>query len=190
MKTEPENLTAQQSLDIITTMIRQAKGKVQRNGFHFLLWGWVVVIANLGMYTLTRTGYAHPYLIWSITIPAWIISLYKGYRDGRAENVTSHLDMVTLWLWLCFGITIFTIVAFGHKINYQINAIVVLISAIPTFVSGVVLRYRPLMFGGASFWVFGIISFLVPMDTQPLVGAVAVLCGYLVPGYLLKNKKD
>jgi hypothetical protein len=190
MKADSENLTAQQSLDIITTMIRQAKGKVQKNGFHFLLWGWVVVIANLGMYTLARLDYAYPWAIWAITIPAWIISLYKGYKDGRSENMVSHLDFVTMWLWIGFGIVIFTIVAFGAKVNFQINALVVTISAIPTFVSGVVIRFRPLMFGGAALWVFGIVSFLAPREIQPLIGAVAVLCGYLVPGYLLKNKKD
>jgi hypothetical protein len=190
MKAESENLTAQQSLEIITAMIRQAKGKVQRNGFHFMMWGWVVVIANLGMFTLAKMGYPHPYIVWAITIPAWIISLYKGYRDGREENVVSHFDMVTMWVWVCFGIVVFTIVGFGFKLNYQINPLIILVSSIPTFVSGVVLRFRPLMFGGASFWVFGIIGFLMPREIQPLIGAVAVLCGYLVPGYLLKNKKD
>jgi hypothetical protein len=190
MKSESENLTAQQSLDIITTMIQQAKGKVQKNGFHFMLWGWVVVIANLGMYTLTRLDYPYPYIVWSITIPAWVISLYKGYKDGRSENATSHLDLVTLALWVTFGVCVFTIVAFGNKINFQINPLIITISSIPTFVSGVVLRYKPLMLGGASFWIFGIIAFLVPRETQPLIGAVAVLCGYLVPGYLLKHKKD
>lgn len=190
MKADSENLTAQQSLDIITSMIRQAKGKVQKNGFYFMLWGWVVVAADIGMYTLTKLDYPHPYIVWSITIPAWIISLYKGFRDGRSENVTSHLDMVTMWLWVCFGVVVFTLVGFGYKLNFQINPLIILVSSIPTFVSGVVLKFKPLMFGGASFWVFGIIGFLTPMEAQPLIGAVAIICGYLVPGYLLKSKKD
>ena len=190
MKAESENLTAQQSLEIITAMIRQAKGKVQKNGFYFMLWGWVVVVANLGMYTLIQLEYSRPYIVWAITIPAWIISLYKGYRDGKSGNATSHLDMVSMWLWVCFGIVVFTIVAFGYKLNYQINPLILTISSVPTFVSGVLLRFRPLMFGGASFWVFGIVGFLMPMDLQPLIGAVAIFCGYLVPGYLLKSKED
>lgn len=190
MKTEEENLSARQSLDIITSMIQEAKGKVQKNGFHFMLWGWVIVLANLGMYTLTKLGYPYPYIVWSITIPAWIISLYVGFKQGRSQGVTTHFDLVSLWLWVCFGICIFTLVAFGHKINYQLNPVILVISSIPTFVSGVLLRFKPLMLGGASFWVFGIICFLTTMETQPLVGAVAVFCGYLLPGYLLKNKKD
>ncbi len=190
MKAEPENLTAQQSLDIITAMIRQAKGNARRNGFHYLLWGWVAVVANLGMYGLSVMGYPHPYFVWAITIPAWVISIVKGYRDGRARPTTTHFDRVNKWLWLSFGIVIFTCVAFGGRINYQLNPLIIIICTIPTLVSGVVLRFAPLMLGGASFWVFGIIGFLVPVHVQPLVGAAAVLCGYLVPGYMLGKKKD
>lgn len=190
MKTESENLTAQQSLDIITGMIQEAKGKARKNAFQFLLWGWVIVFANLGMYTLTKLDYPYPYIVWSITIPAWIISMYKGYKQGKEQGVSTHFDMVSLWLWVCFGICTFTLVAFGHKLNYQLNPLIITISAIPTFVSGVLLRFKPMMLGGAAFWIFGIISFLTPIETQPLIGAVAILCGYLVPGYLLKNRKD
>jgi hypothetical protein len=94
-----------------------------------------------------------------------------------------------MWLWLTFGITIFTLVAFGSKINFQLNPVTLTITAVPTFLSGIMIRFRPLVWGGVSFWIFGIISFLVPRETQPLVGAVAILCGYLVPGYLLKLKQ-
>ncbi|MFZ6010902.1 MAG: hypothetical protein ACOYXT_11210 [Bacteroidota bacterium] len=190
MKTESENLSARQSLDIITSMITQAKGNVQRNSFYFLLWGWVVAVANLGMYALTLLQYDRPYIVWVITIPAWIISLYKGFRQSREERISTHFDKISMWLWISFGICVFTLVAFGYKINYQLNPAILLLCAIPTFISGVILRFTPLMLGGASFWIFSIIDFLTPMESQPLVGAIAIICGYLVPGYLLKNKKD
>lgn len=187
---KPENLTAQQSLDIITSMIQQAKGKARQNAFHFLLWGWVVMLANLGMYALNLIGYEHPYIVWIITIPAWIISMYRGFIQGRQEGASTYFGTITVWLWVSYGICIFTCVAFGNKLNYQLNPLIITISAIPTFVSGVLLRFRPVIFGGAAFWIFGIIGFLTPVETQPLVGAIAILCGYLVPGYLLKSKKD
>ena len=81
MKHEPGDLTARESLDLIAAMIRQAKGNVQRNNFYFLLWGWVVVLANLGMYTLQIVKYEHPYVVWVITIPAWTFTLYKISRS-------------------------------------------------------------------------------------------------------------
>jgi hypothetical protein len=188
MKDETENMTAQQSLDIITAMIMQAKGNVQRNNFYFLLWGWVVAIANIGMYTLERIGYEHPYIVWAITIPAWIYTLYKVFKTGKVQTTVTHFDRISGWLWISFGITIFCVVIFGGKINYQINPVILVMSAIPTVVSGIILKFRPLIVGGVSFWIFGIVAFLVSADIQPLIGASAIISGYLIPGYLLKRQ--
>jgi hypothetical protein len=187
---EPENLSAQQSLSIITSMIDQAKGNVQRNSFYFLLWGWVVALANLGMFALSMLDYQRPYIVWVITIPAWIYTIYRSIKQNADKSASTHFDRISASLWMCYAICIFTVVAFGYKINFQIGPIILIMSAVPTFVSGIILRFKPLMIGGILFWVFGIISFLVPNEMQSLAGAVAILCGYLVPGYILKNKHE
>jgi hypothetical protein len=188
MKMESENLSARQSLDIITTMIAEAKGNVQRNNFFFLLWGWVVAIANIGMYTLHSLGYSRPYIVWAITIPAWIVTLYMAFRRENIQRTVTHFDRISAWLWISFGITIFILVGFGSKINFQLNPVILAVSAIPTLVSGTILRFKPLIVGGILFWIFAIISFIVPMTMQPLLGAIAIICGYLIPGYMLKRK--
>lgn len=185
-----EDLTANERLDLITRMIQEAKGKVQKNSFYFLLWGWVIMIANLGMFILTQAGYTASYLVWTITIPAWLISIYWGARQEKAKGVSSHLGRVSTAMWISFGVVIFTLVAFGNKINFQLGPVIMLVSAIPTLASGVILRFRPLIVGGILFWMFGIVSFLLPREFQSLVGAIAITCSYLIPGYLLKNRKD
>jgi hypothetical protein len=189
MNDQSGNLSAEQSLHIITSMIRQAQGKAQRNTFFFLLWGWVVALANLGMFVLSMAKSQYSYAVWAITIPAWIYTLYKAFKREETKT-TTHFDAISGCLWISFGICIFTIVAFGYKINYNINPVILLFSAIPTFVSGMILRFKPLMIGGVTFWIAGIVSFLTPWPYQSLVGAVAITCGYLIPGYMLKNKKD
>ncbi|HEY9047697.1 MAG TPA: hypothetical protein VIN08_17445 [Ohtaekwangia sp.] len=185
-----ENLSAQQSLEIITSMIHQAKGNVQQNSFYFLLWGWVVALANLGMFILSLQEYRHPYIVWIITIPAWIYTLYRGYKQERTQRVSSPFDRISGALWICYGVCVFTLVIFGYKINFQLNPVILIVSSIPTFVSGTIVRFKPLMMGGILFWLFGIVSFLVPVYIQSLVGAVAIIGGYLIPGYLLSNKTD
>lgn len=189
MKQDVGNLSARESLDIIAAMIAQAKGKVQRNNTFFLLWGWVVVLANLGMFMLRKMEFEYFYAIWLITIPAWMYTLYKVFTSKKTETTTTHFDRISGWVWMSYGITIFIIVFFGYKINFQINPVVLIVSSIPTIVSGVILNFRPLIIGGAIFWVSGIISFLVTMETQPLIGAVGIAGGYLIPGYMLRKKQ-
>lgn len=189
MDTDAGKLSASESLEIITAMIAEAKGNVRRNSFYLLFWGWVAVVANLGMYVLTGVGYPHPYAVWLITIPAWAVTFYKMWTTKRRANVVTHLDRITGRLWIIFGITIFLFALFGSHINYQINPLVLLTAAIPTMVSGTILKFRPLVVGGVFFWISGALCFLVPMQLQSLVAAAGMVCGYLIPGYMLKYRK-
>jgi hypothetical protein len=189
MNTEEDNLTAQQSLDIISSMIRQAKGNVQQNSFYFLLWGWTIAVCNLSLYfVLAFTSISNPFWIWLLTIPASIISGIYGSRQEKLHN-TTHLDEINKWLWIGYAVVCFTVVLFGYKINYQINPVILCISAVPTFVSGVMLRFRPLIYSGICFWILGTLNFMLPMTEQFLVSGIAIAIGYLVPGYMLKAKK-
>lgn len=188
MQPENENLSAHESLDIITAMIRQAKGNVSANSFYFLLWGWTIVIANLGAFIMIRyTDVKNPTMIFTITIISAIVSIVYGIRQSKRSTATTILDMVNMWLWIGYGILCFTIVTFGGKTNWQINPILITMASVPTFVTGIMLRFKPLMFGGAALWIFGIILFNLPVDVQFLVAAIALVVGYLVPGYLLKK---
>jgi hypothetical protein len=191
MSEHNENLTAQQSLDIIMNMIKQAQSKVSGNSFYFILWGWCIALADLGMYSLMRyTSYPYPYIVWLLTIPAWAITIIYAYRHDRKSGTHSHLDHTLMWLWMGMGICIIPVCVFGSVIGWNITPIILLMSAMPTFVSGILIRFKPLMFGGINFWVGGALCFLVAQQDQYLVGAVTIAIGYLIPGYLLRNLKE
>ena len=185
-----ENLTANESLDLITAMIRQAKGNAQRNHFYFLLWGWVIVVANLSVFILDKLDYSRPYVAWLITVPAWFFTFYKAFTSRHRQKMTTHFDRISGALWMSFGVSLFILVVFGNKINFQLNPIILVITAVPTLVSGIILNFRPLVAGAAIFWIGGVICFLVSKDMQPLIGALTIALGYLVPGYMLRQKGE
>ena len=191
MKTQPENLTAQESLDIITSMIRQAKGSIRESSFYFLLWGWTIVIANLGVYILIRfTDVSNPFMMFAITILAAIISAVYGFRQSRKKPTPPTLfDNIYMWLWIGFGVNCFIFWIFGQQIGWQLNPVIITLCGVPTLTSGIMLRFRPLVFGGLAFWVFGSLIFLVDQETQFLLASLAMTVGYLIPGYMLKKSK-
>ncbi|MBL0744105.1 hypothetical protein [Chryseolinea lacunae] len=190
MKHEEETLTTQQSLAIITEMILNTKGNLKSNSIYFLLWGVVIALANLGMFALIMVDYPYPYIAWTAAFPAWLASFYIGYRQSKRERVMTHLDRVSIWMWVTFGVITFTLMAFGKLINYQLNPVILLVSAIPTLLSGIIIRFRPLIVGGILFWVAGIACFAVGGPWQFLIGAAAVTAGFIVPGVLLRSKKE
>ena len=190
METENQILSTQQSLDIITKMIQQAHGNVKRSSIYLILWGAVIALANLGMFGLMWSAYPRPYLVWLIAVPAWILTIYISYRRRKNESARSHFDRINAVLWYTYGIIIFTLIVFGYKINFQLNPVILLVSAIPAFVSGTIIKFRPLAIGGILLWVFGILSFLVGGPWQYLLAAIAVTSGYLIPGLMLRNNPD
>jgi len=59
-----------------------------------------------------------------------------------------------------------------------------------TFVSGSIIRFRPLIFGGLIAWVLAVASTFVNYDYQMLFGAAAILISYIIPAHLLRIKKE
>jgi len=190
MNPEKDSLTAQQSLDIITSMIQQTKINALANRFYFLLWGWTIAIANLGVFLAIRfTNLPNPTIIFAVTIPAAIASVVYGIKQDRSKIASTILDSVNKWLWIGFGITCFVLVYFGERTNWQINPIILVMTATPTFVTGIMLKFKPLLIGGVAFWIFGIVCFLVPHEYQFLLATIAIVGGYVIPGHMLKRSE-
>jgi hypothetical protein len=190
MDAKKDTLSPQQSLDLIAEMINQAKGNVRSNSFYYLFWGWVLIAAHVGSFVLIEIDFAYPFAVWLIIIPAWIISFIYGSRQTQKEKRTiTHLEKVNISLWVCFGVLAVVIPFFGSFIDYQINAIILLMGSMATVTSGVILKYRPLLIGGLVLFVFGLFSFYFSYQQQSLISAVAIALGYLIPGYLLKFQK-
>ena len=190
MKDESKNLSAEQSLALITGMIRQAQGNISYNTRYILLWGWCIAIAHFSMYGLIKfTDYRYPYFVWLITIPATIITIIMAVKESHEKVTYSHLDQITMWVWISLFFIIGPVIGFAYKIHFQINPLILLFTAFPTFITGIILRFKPLVFGGISFWIIALLCFVVDKQTQPLLGGIAVILGYLIPGYMLKNSK-
>lgn len=190
MENKNESLNPQQSLDLITSMIREAKGSVQKSSFYFLLWGWTIVVANLGVYLLLRfTSVTNPFLMFALTIPAAFVSAIYSARQGKKISISTHLGEIHKWLWIGFGINCILFVFLGKYIGWMVNPVIILLAAVPTFITGVILRFKPLYFGGMIFWVLGVVLFFVSREDQFLLSALAIALGYLVPGYMLRKSE-
>lgn len=188
MKHEEKQLSPEQSLELIASMIKQTQGNVSASSFYFLLWGWVITLCNLGMYLLTKMGFEEKApMVWLLCLPAWIVTMIYGNRQDKQRMVTTHLDKISMWLWIGIAITIMPTWIFGEKLNWNINAVIMMPVGLATFLSGIIVKYKPLLAGGVVFWLAGFACYLVSPIDQYLIGAVAMVLGYLAPGYGLRK---
>ncbi|MBK8225929.1 MAG: hypothetical protein IPK70_01985 [Flavobacteriales bacterium] len=186
-------LTPEQSLKIIESMIGQAKRSFSRFSFYFLLWGVLLTGAMLATYLLADLDPAIRHgMPWGVAgIGGGIISSIHGARQGRQEPVSNPMDGVIGWLWSSFVITMIITIVVSVLDNRDPGAMVTLLTGIPTFMTGQILRFRPLIFGGLLFWAAGIAMHFT--DQAGLLTALycgAMGLGYIIPGILLKRQED
>jgi len=183
-----EELSHTESLKIINEMIVKAKNSYEQCGsFYFLLWGWVVLTANACHFFLEKfTTYQYPFIVWLIALPAIAVTIWYSIRQKNAAMTQSHLSRLYGEVWIGVGVAIVLSLVFMSKINFNHTAIILLVAGIGTYMTGRMLRFRPLILGAVALWLGSIICFNLPVTDQNLVAAISIFAGYLIPGYLLK----
>jgi hypothetical protein len=185
---ENKNLNELESLRLIESMIASAKTDIHDNGFRYLLWGWLVFVASLSQYILlTVVKYPYHYMVWMLMPVGGIISGIYGYRERKNAKVKTYIGEFLGYLWIAFCIALIIVLVFSNKIGYtNSNPLIMALYGIGTFVSGGILKFKPLIYGGICCFVLSAIAFIVPFEIQLLLLSVSVLLGYIIPGYMLK----
>jgi hypothetical protein len=190
MENNEKILNSQESLEIISTMITKTKMSIRQGVFHLLFWGWLIVICSLAEYFLyTFSSFENPWLVWLLTIPGVFVSLIYGFVKGSKQKVYTYAERIYMWLWLAFLLTAIMLFIFlgFEKRMYNVGPYILILAAWATFISGIVIKFRPLIIGGTSIWLFALIAFFAGPAIGPLAVPAAVITGYLIPGYMLKN---
>lgn len=188
---ETKELTTQESLSIITDMIGQAKHNVAKgDSFQILFWGWIIAIANLGHYVLAKSGYDHPYVVWLLVVPAIVISVFYGIRMNKKQLVRTHMDKIYAQIWIGAFIVFIITVSFMFQLNFHHNPVILAVAGLGMYITGWLLRFKPVVFGAVCLWIGAIVAFTLPVTDQYLVGSISILVGYIVPGYLLKRAEN
>ena len=186
-----KDLSPEQSLATIQAMINEAKQSVFKMGFMFILWGAVLEACGIGQFVLDRMGFSMPWIIWPVlcTIGGIAASIH-GARQGSKLGANTFTDRVTMWLWVAFTITLVLVIIGSVSQDMDPGSYIMLITGLPTLVTGTMLRFRPLVVGAILFWIIGLLSFWFLTEYRSLVFSFAIVVGYVIPGIMLKLKED
>ena len=100
-------LSGEESLRIIQQMINAAQNEIQDKSFHYLLWGWIVLIASLWQFVSIEAALAFPsWLGWIILTPlGGIASSLYGRKEEKERRVKTQYDEFLKYvLQLCCGV--------------------------------------------------------------------------------------
>jgi len=191
---QEENITQQQSLAIIESMIYKAKNQFSENGFAYLLWGWVILFCSLSQFVLQYFfQYPRHYLVWMLTWVAVIVQVIYYAKRDKKRVVKTYTGEIMGYVWMTFVIMLLlagTLVSRAlQPAQYYIgNIIILVLYGMPTFLSGIILKFRPLVRGGICCWILAVLAGFIPHAFIILLLAAAVIAAWIIPGYLLRSR--
>jgi hypothetical protein len=191
METNEKPLTGEESLKIITEMINKTKINFSQSIFHLLLWGWLIFACSLIEFLAGRlTSFAKPWLIWYLTIPGVFVSMIFGFIKGRKAKTYTYGDMINMWTWLGYIVSASILFILMKDSMEGIPPFILMLTGLPTVVSGFTIRFKPLILGGLSMWILSLVARFGGPDIAPFAVPVAMVTGFLIPAYLLRRKNS
>ena len=182
-------MTEKESLELITSMINQAKEKVNESGTLYLLWGWLILFCCTVQFVgITFFNNPSVYSVWTLTWVVLIIQAFYLRKKRKRSRVRTYMREVNGYVWLVFFICLMLLFVIDWHFNaYKIfNPMLLVLYGMPTFLSGIILKFKPLVAGGICCWLLSILSVFTPLDYQVLLIGLAIISAWIVPGYILR----
>ncbi len=181
----------EKQLQLIEEMITTAKGNLKDGNIFYLIWGWLVLVAALlNYYLLNFTDYPNHWIGWPtlMTLGA-IISIIVGFKMEKKRTVKTYVDRAIGYLWIGFGATLLVLIISMQQLGVlKTYPILILLYGLGTFVSGGILKFKPLIIGGVLCWIIGALAVYANFSQQLLLISLAVIVSYIIPGHLLGAK--
>ncbi len=186
-----ESLSANDSLKLIESMIHKAQNRFSENGTLYLLWGWVVFFCSIIQYLFLKFNQdTNGSLVWLVTILVMIYQIIYLSKNQKTVKVKTYADEIIGYVWMTFGICMGLLTVIMSKLNIWMlfYPFIFLFYGIPTFLSGAIMRFKPLMIGGFCCWILSIAATFITSVEVILLFIPAVLVGWIIPGYLLRAR--
>ncbi len=185
MNQEEKMMTETESMQLITSMINKAKNRFSETGMLYLFWGWLILFCCLVQFTaLYFFNNQNAYYIWYVT---WLAPIYQAFyirRMKKKRAVRTYTGEIIGFVWLvyliCITLTVFILIYI--KAYQGINPAVLIMYGMPTFLSGIILKFKPLRIGAICCWALSIAALLVAYEFQLLFIGLAVILAWIIPG--------
>ena len=197
---DKNNLTPEESFNIINKAILNYKMNYKENAKTFLLWGWMLTLASFSNFIILKILHSkEAYQLmglyslgnWAVfSLIGFIILFFMVRKIKKDKKVYSYLDGYIKNLWIVAAASFFVAIILCMKLEIAPPPIMLLIAGIATTTTGLLVKFKPVIIGGMAFFIFSIASTFVSNEYIALIVGLSIICGYLIPGYLLKSAKE
>lgn len=186
---QEENFSQQDSLRLITEMIGKAKKSYVTKGTASIVWGSLIVLCSMVTWARIKFGFDIGFDVWLLLLFALIPQIFFSIKERKSKSFTSHDEGTVFFVWITFAVCIFILSFYNSKFgNANSSTLVIMLYGIPTFITGGIFKFRPMIIGGLICWALSIASIYTTVDNDMLLMAASGLFAWLIPGIILLNK--
>ena len=186
-----KQFSEREALQLIEQTIINTKQKIKDDGFSLIMWGWIVIIGNILSYIAIMNELNYLHLYWAIACPiGGILSGLRGSKKEKKEINHTHMGSAIKYVWVGSGMAAIILLFAAFNFGWQyINSAMFVAFAIPVFITGGIMKFKPAIFGGLVLFLFGVLCFFMANYSWVyLLASLGWAMGYLVPGYILKKE--
>ena len=189
---EEKKLNQNESLEIISKMIKETRTNLERDGGGiYLLWGYLWLIVALAIYFLIlKTGDYRVQWLWFamplIGYPTMIYMLKK-----REKGAVTFVGRVIGSIWITIGVAagLLSLYMLVDYKAYPILFVMALLVNVGVAISGLVIKFKPVIIAGFLGIALSFVMLMVSGPSQILVYAGFAVLMLIIPGHILNNAK-
>ncbi len=188
---EEKLLSEKESLALISNMISKAKNHYYESGMGILLWGFTNLICfTLAYLDATIKWFKMPFDPFYLMGITFIVQFYFDRKEKKFKKTVTYKDEAHQYVWMAFAISLFILIIVNNIINigYIVFPLLLLLFAIPTFISGCINKFKPFIIGGIACWILCIIAFLYQSYFTYLLVALGAGIAWIIPGFILRKR--
>lgn len=208
---QDNNLSYEDSLRLINTMINKAKDAYHDTGVGAMLWGAVIAICSLTRFAEIQFNFKLPFDINLLTLFALIPQIFITIREKKTRRAKSYDERFLDYIWIGFGISIFLLIHVvnltfdswtpvskeytllaGHPSPFKFSEFVMplflILYGMPTFITGAACKIKPMLWGGLFCWICSIITVYTHYKVDLLLTALSALMAWFIPGLFLERE--
>lgn len=116
---EEKQLTHQESLDLITEMLQNAKGHFHTSGTSAILWGSVVGFAGIMSFLQRMLNFSIGFDVWLVVLIAIIPQFIISARESRNRRVLTYEENWLNAVWMVYGFSVFALLIYLQVVPGQ-----------------------------------------------------------------------
>ena len=186
---DEQPLSEKQSLELITGIINKTRCDYQETGIGALMWGLIVMLCSLvsfGNFYWKINGLDY---IWLLTLIGVIPQIIISVRTSKNKKFKTHSDDAMAAIWISFGIALCLVSVLTNRYAVpKTSALFLIIYGMPTFATGYIRHFTPMVTGGIVFWVLAVVSFFIDYPFVMLCTAAGACIGWFLPGIILRRR--